>query len=190
MYFIEERIKRTVDELGRYRYVDTERIEVYRMKQASFTGGERPDDDTGAWEVFLPASRWGGRDRTCWFSTEIRIPARFEGKTVVYKVSTGREGEWSTLNPQFLVFVNGAAMQGLDTNHTEVILSENALAGEIYRIDLKAHSGMKDGTVELNSWITTLDREVETLYYNIKVPLEVAERLNKEDKRRVDILNS
>ena len=45
------------------------------------------------------------------------------------------------------------------------------------------------GLVELKANIATLDREVENIYYNIKVPLEIAVLLDDNDKKRVDILN-
>lgn len=189
MFFIEERIKRIVEELGRYIYPDSEPVNSYKMKQGNFKGGEQPDLDTSTWEPFVPGNRWGGRNLHFWFRTEIQIPDRFDGKTVVYEVKTGREGDWDALNPQFLAYKNGKLVQGLDVNHREITLSESARTGEIYTIALLAYSGMKEGLVELNSKISVLDKEVEKLYYNIKVPLEIAALLDKEDKRKFDILN-
>lgn len=189
MFFIEERIRRIVDELGRYICSDNEKINSYEMKQGDFKGGESPDIDTSDWEPFIAGEKWGGKDRNFWFRTKVRIPERFDGKTVVYEVNTGREGEWNALNPQFLIYINGKLIQGLDVNHRIVTVSEAAAAGEVYLFALNGYSGMKEGLVELNSKISILNREVEKLYYDIKVPLEIAALLDKEDKRRIDILN-
>jgi alpha-mannosidase len=189
MFFAEERIKRILSDLDKYIYPEYETIASYKMKQGSLQGGERTGLETTAWDSFLPGERWGGRDQHCWFRTEVTIPARFDGKTVVFEVRTGREGQWDATNPQFLIYVNGKLIQGLDVNHREIILSEKANAGEVFEIALHAYSGMNDGLVELNSRIAVLDKEAEKLYYNISVPLQVAVLLDKEDKRRIDILN-
>jgi len=189
MFFIEERIKRIVEELKNYINSDNEIINIYKMKQGNFKGGEAFNIDVSEWEPFVTGDRWGGRDLHTWFRTEIRIPERFGGKTVVFTVNTGREGEWDALNPQFLLYINGIIVQGLDVNHRDTILSDNAIAGEVYNIALHGYSGMKEGLVELNSKISILNEDVENLFYNINVPLEIAYLLDKEDKRKIDILN-
>ena len=62
------------------------------------------------------------------------------------------------------------------------------MSGETYSIALYAWSGTTDGLVELRSELAVLDSETEKLYYNIKVPLEVAALLDAEDQRRINIL--
>jgi len=189
MYFTEERIKRIIDELAKYIYPEREKISTYKFKKGNFKDGELKNLDTSDWDTFSPGDRWGGRNQHFWFRTNITIPSSFHGKTIVYEVRTGREGEWDALNPQFLVYVDGRLIQGLDVNHREIILSEQAKEGETYTIALHAYGGMKEGLVELNTSISVLDREVEKLYYDIKVPFEVAILLDNEDKRRIDIIN-
>lgn len=191
MYFMDERIRRICSEIEKlYIYPDNESINGYKMKEGTFKGGEVCSIDTLDWNYFESGKdRWGGRDKHYWFRTEVIIPERFSGKPVVYELKTGREGEWDAVNPQFLVYVNGNLIQGLDVNHREIILSEAAATGDIYSIALYAYAGMKGDLLELNSRLLALDREAEKLYYNIKVPLDAAATLDKEDKRRIDILN-
>ena len=194
MYFTLERVKRIVRELKDYCYPSREQIMSYKIKPGDIQGLTElnPDSlhlDSSGWQDFGPEDRWGGRDRHYWFKTEVSIPERFDGRTVVYEVKTGREGDWDALNPQFLLYINGQLVQALDVNHREAILAENAKVGEVFSIALHAYSGMKEGLVELKSDLAVLDREVEKLYYNIKVPLEVAELIEPETKTRIDILN-
>lgn len=191
MYFIEERINRILNELSGYGYIvpESEPVPSFKMKEGNFKGGEQPGLDTSGWEPFVPDNRWGGKNRHFWFRTEVTMPERFEGKKVVFEVKTGREGDWDALNPQFLIYKDGQLVQGLDVNHREITLTEKAVPGKTYSIALHAYSGMKDGLVELNAKISVLDPEVEKLYYDIKVPLEVAALLPKDDKKRIDILN-
>ena len=189
MYFTEDRISRILVETAQYIYPESEPIGTFKMKRGNFRDGEKTGLDAGNWEDFKSGDRWGDRDAHFRFKTEVAIPARFEGRTVVFEVRTGREGEWDALNPQFLVYVNGRLMQGLDVNHREIVLSEKATAGEVFSIVLDAYSGMKESLTELKSQLRILDRETEKLYYDLKVPLDVAGLLDKEDKKRIDILN-
>jgi alpha-mannosidase len=147
------------------------------------------NEDETLWDLYNTGERWGGKDLHFWFKTRIEIPKSYEGKTVIYEVKTGREGSWDAINPQFLAYVNNKPVQGLDVNHREILLCDSAIAGEVYEIALYAYSGMTEGLVELNSSISILNKDVEKLYYNIKVPTEIAELLSNEDKRRFDILN-
>lgn len=188
MYFTEQKINRILEELKKQRYPEVFQIQTYKVKKGDIQGGERPGLDDSLWDDFHRTDRWGGKDTHYWFRTSVTIPENFHGKTVVYRLETGREGQWDALNPQFLIYVNGELIQGLDVNHRETELSACALPGETYSIALYAWSGTTDGLVELRSELAVLDSETEKLYYNIKVPLEVAALLDAEDQRRINIL--
>lgn len=188
MYFTEQKIKRILHDLEKQIYPDSIQIRSYKMKKGHDPGNERPDLDVSQWDDFHAGSRWGGRDMHYWFRTKVSIPEKFHGKTVVYRLETGREGQWDALNPQFFIYVNGKLIQGLDVNHREIELSHSAVVGETYTIALNAYSGTNDGLVELRSQIAVLDKETEKLYYNIKVPLDAAALLDPEDIRKINIL--
>lgn len=189
MYFLKERIKRILTDLEVNIYQIRFPVNFFKMKEGDFKYGQIKFFETSDWTCFNTGDRWGGRNKYCWFITEISIPKEFQGKEVMFEVKTGRENGWDAINPQFLVYVNGKIAQAIDVNHREVILSDCAEAGRKYTIALKAFSGMEEGLVDLYCSICVLDRNVERLYYNIKVPLEVAELLETEDKRRIDIIN-
>jgi alpha-mannosidase len=191
MYFHVERIKRILSELKVLAYRDKISVDNYKMKECLYNGydllKEYPTEENG-WCDFKANDRWGGIDKHFWFKTVIEIPESFAGETVIYEVKTGREGQWDAKNPQFLAYINGKATQGLDVNHTELLLCEKANPGEVYEVALYAYGGMEDGLVELKTSLAILDKGIEKLYYNIKVPVEVAELLGDEDKKRVDTL--
>lgn len=189
MRFTYERIGRILEELSTYRYPDSEPVNSYKFKEGNFKSCQQADADAGPWADFVADSRWGGTDKHFWFRTQVQIPARFAGKTVVYEVKTGREDQWDATNPQFIIYVNGQLIQGLDINHRSIHLCENAVEGETYTVDLHAYSGMAAGLVDLKSTISVFDKEVEKLYYHIRVPHEIAGLLDAEDKRRIDTLN-
>ncbi len=188
MYFTEQKIKKILKELEMQCYPDSVKIDSYKMLKGNDRGNERPDLDDSRWDDFRTGDRWGGRDSHFWFRTKISIPEKFHGKTVVYRLETGREGQWDATNPQFFIYVNGNLIQGMDVNHREIELASSAVAGESYIIALNAYSGTLDGLVELRSQIAVLDKDVEKLYWNIKVPLDVAALLESEDNRKINIL--
>lgn len=188
MRFIPERINRLLDEISRYIYPQSIKIEEIQFIPCGYDCHELPNE-TENWSDFKPGDRWGGRDKHYWFKTKAIIPEGFTGKRVVFDLKTGKEGQWDATNPQFIIFLNGKLIQGLDVNHRQIVLSEAAVNGDTYEIALHAYSGMNDGLVELLASISVLDTNVEKLYYDIKVPLDVAVLLDKEDKNRIDILN-
>jgi alpha-mannosidase len=191
MYFIKERVNRIIEEIKKsYIYPQVKKVENFVVKEGNFNGGEAVGLDTADWKSFLGGTdRWGGKDKHYWFRTVIEIPKEYDGKTVVFELKTGREGGWDALNPQFIIYVNGKLIQGLDVNHREITITEKAAAEEKYHIALHSYTGMSGGLAELDSTISILDKETEDLYYNIKVPLEIASFLEENDKNRIDILN-
>ncbi|MDF2908004.1 MAG: alpha-mannosidase, partial [Herbinix sp.] len=191
MYFIVERINRILKELKDYIYQKPQNITNYRMKKGYFAGGEGIDLDTAGWEDYDTTMRWGGyeeKDRHYWFRTEVVIPDVFRDEEVVYHMTSGEDGDWDLANPQFLAYVGGQLIQGLDIRHREFTITHKAVPGTVYQIALQAYCGIRGGKVDLQSNITTFDREVEALYYHIKVPMDVIEYLDSEDIRRIDIL--
>src|SRR5690606_31925443 len=70
------------------------------------------------------------------------------------------------------------------------ILSHEAKAGDSYTIDLHAYGGMIDAKLDLLVDLVVVDTKIRKLYYDINVPLEVAEKLPEDDKKRIDILTA
>lgn len=188
MYFAAQKINKILKDLKKYIYRNVRTITLHKIAVDEFETKKMPDPDSDVWEDFLISDRWGGIDTHCWFMIRFCIPDEFDGKPVIYRLLTGREGQWDATNPQFMIYVNDRMVQGLDVNHQEVLLTGCAKAGDTYTIGLYAYSGMNEGLFELKSSIAGLDTETEKLYYHIKVPYDVAILLEEEDKRRIDIL--
>lgn len=189
MFFIEERIRRVLEDLNNYTLKDTRDVLNYKYCEREGGASRGPLLEHQSWKNFSKTDRWGGRDKYFCFTTEITIPEEFKGKTVVYNIRTGRENDWDAINPQFLIYVNGEIRQGLDVNHRRVLLTYDAVPGEVYSIVLYAFSGMKEGLAELTSDISILNRDVERLYFDIKVAYDSALLLNKDDKDRIDLIS-
>lgn len=188
MDFAVERIRRIITELKENIYPTTQQIEYFMFKEGAAQNGQGVDLDTTGWEKFYVGDSWGGKDKHFWFRAEVEIPEAFDGKKVVFHLTTGTENGWDAINPQFLVYVNGELQQGFDVNHREVILTEKAVAGEKFLIALDAYAGAVELRAEIDGKLKVLDTEIERLYYNIKVPLDIAVLYKEQDKNRIEIL--
>lgn len=189
MFFQEERIERILKDLRGVIYSKRKLITTVMMKKGDFLSPEEALESENPWEEFKPHyDRWGGRDERSFFRIEIVIPKELHGEEVSLEIKTGREGDWDAINPQFLIYLNEKIVQGLDVNHREIIITKNAVEGDKYIVDLHAYAGMKEGRVELIPEIAAFHRIIEKVYYDIKVPLEVAKLQHKTDRIYVDIM--
>lgn len=155
-----------------------------KKKDIGYNEREQVLSNTADWQAFDRYETWGGREVHACFATTVTIPAEWEGKCVAVSLQTGATDIWNTDNPQFLVYVNGEMICGHDMNHNEVILSEKAVAGTTYDYRLYAYSNSAQKDVFLFLDAITIHREVEELYYDMKVPYEIAGLMKKDDTRR------
>lgn len=135
--------------------------------------------------------RWGGQNQNVWFIHNIIIPEEMEGKTVFYSLCLTDNGGWYWGAPQVLAYVNGKPVTGMDVNHREILLTDCAEAGSRYEIALCAFTDrfFYKGKIEMNMLVMALNPFVNQLYYDIRVPYEIAEMLDVNDSRRIDILS-
>ncbi|MEG1471177.1 MAG: alpha-mannosidase, partial [Clostridia bacterium] len=96
--------------------------------------------------------------------------------------------EWDDAkNPQFLLFVNGEAVQGMDMNHRDVLLEKCAEGGKRYTLELQAYTGTLHSEFHLLSELREIDPEIEGLYYDLSVPLSAFPRLEEQARARMDL---
>lgn len=188
MFFEVERISKITSDLKELVYADKLELAKIEVKEGLYPSPDQADASDQAYSPFGFHDRWGGKNIYAWFRAEFEIPEKFAGKRLVYRVTTSHEGEWDAKNPQFLIFVNNKLIQGLDVNHTEILLSPSGLGGQKYRVDLQAYSGMEDHLSECKNTLLVSDPKIEQLYYDILVPLESAKLLAETDYNRIQIL--
>ena len=189
MYYLLERIDKICGEISKHVYRDSISIDNYKYIDGNYHNidliKEAPAD---GWRDFKTGDLWGGRDAHGWFKCSVEVPEHFAGQTIALNFKTFEEG-WDATNPQFILYVNGEQIQGVDINHREIILTHNAVAGEKYEIDLHAYAGMlADKLATLSGNLVVIDMASRELYWNLKVPVDVCKELEKEDKNRVDMI--
>ena len=190
MRYILERVRKIATDIKENVYTNKLEIKSFQYKEGNFLGIEAINSDTSEWINFnSDKDNWGGTDdKHFWFRTSVTVPQEFEGQVLALDIYAFEEG-WDAVNPQFILYVNGEHIQGLDINHREVILTNNAKAGEVYEIDLHSYTGRTwDKRLTLNASLVTIDLAARDLYFNLQVPVWSCEKIDEDDKKRIDML--
>ena len=90
-------------------------------------------------------------------------------------------------NPQFLAFLDNNPVQGVDMNHREIYITENAKAGHNYKIDLQSYTGTLHVELLLIGRAFQVDQEILKLYHDLNVPLCIAEKLEEGNSAKLPL---
>ena len=165
-----------------------------RVKDVWFRDGQYAwnEIDKGDWRPFGDEEYWGSREMYCWFRQKVTIPESFRGRQVVYAVNPLPESGWHTSCFQFILFVDGKMVQGMDSNHSYAILTDCAAGGETYDIALNAYCDDNEfrGQAKFHAYLQTRDTVARNLYYDLSVALGAAHQYGTDDLPRVHILKA
>ncbi|MCI1956550.1 MAG: alpha-mannosidase [Oscillospiraceae bacterium] len=188
MIFSEERAQVICGQLKKLEKVRKQDITSWKIKDGLFLRPREADESRTPWKDFDSLkAHWYGRDRHYWFRTDLTVPESFDGKPLWLVFHTQIDDTDDGRNPQFLLFVNGQVTQGLDINHREVFLTDHARAGDSYRLDLQAYTGILHTEFRLIAEMVQVDPEIRNLYYDMQVPLWSFARMEKDSKTRLDM---
>ena len=127
--------------------------------------------------TYKDSNSWGGSpDMHYWFVFTVDVPDNYS--EYVLSVKTGY-GVWHASNPQFLVYIDGELVQGLDENHTEVIFKK---AGH-QTVWLYAYTGSETyDKLSLTIEVFKVRRDIRKLFYQLYVLSEIID-INDENSR-------
>ncbi len=193
MVFLDKRIRVICDELKKLSVAQTVPVENWKLKRGNYIHPEDVQKSDKSWEDFdSKTMHWYGPDEHYWFRTSFTVPKSFAGKSLWMNVKTQIE-EWDDgKNPQFLLFLDGEAIQGIDMNHRKVLITRSAVPGQTYALDLQSYTGTLHTEFNLIVQMQEVDPKIEKLYYDISVPLSAFSRMEKEEKARLileEVLN-
>lgn len=127
---------------------------------------------------------WGsGVDSHAWFHFELNIPENMLEKPVRMIVKTDKSG-WDAANPQFIAYVDGIMRQGLDTNHTYVLLNKET-HHDIY---IYGYTGAEIPSARMFAQIGNVNEICDQLYYDILVPYQMLDYLQPVSREYAEIL--
>ena len=131
---------------------------------------------------------WGEPSGYFWFGGTVTMPAEALGRRVFCRIDAQFGSVMGRSDPQCLVRVNGRIAQGADGNHREFLLTSNAVAGQSFDILIEAGTIEDRRQLGFACSLVLHDALAEKLYYDLKVPLDVARLLKDDDARRTHIL--
>jgi len=186
MHFLDKRVQGICDELKKLSIRQRVSIPGWLYKKGNFIHPEQAHADEAGFEPFDSYSmHWYGPDEHYWFHTAVQTPDSFEGRPLWMHICTQID-EWDDgKNPQFLLFVDGEAVQGVDMNHRDVLIARRAQAGRVYRLDLQAYTGTLHTEFSLIAEWREIDAEIGGLYWDLQVPLQAFSRLDTQSQSRI-----
>ncbi|MBE7023517.1 MAG: alpha-mannosidase [Ruminococcaceae bacterium] len=182
MDFSSDKIKVFLNELKKSMTVKQTEIKGFVYKECDYENLENLPKVDSSWKTFEEKDLWGGAPcRHFWFYNKFKT----ENETV-FKLRTGMYGEgWGPGNPQFIIFLNGKMVYGMDYFHPDIIIDANTE----YEMYIYAYTNDSTKMLEFNGFIAEINPLAEKLYYDIKVPFDVCEYLDEDDKNRINIMN-
>ena len=189
MFFLDKRAQVICDELKKEAVKQRCPVTGWVCKAGNYVTPAEADAAEAAFEPFDSRTmHWYGPDKHYWFRTDLQVPESFDGKSLFLHVSSQID-EWDDgKNPQFLLFLNGAPVQGIDMNHRDVKLFSEARAGETLRLDLQSYTGTLHSEFCLIVEAREIDPEIEGLYWDIQVPLQAFPRLEEDGRPRRELV--
>lgn len=132
---------------------------------------------------------WGEPESYFWFAGGIVIPEEAAGRRLVFFVDAAFGDTMGRSDPQCLVRIDGRIVQAVDGNHRYVLLSLAAQPGNRHRISIEAGTIEDRRQLGFKLRLAIHDQAAEALYFDLKVPVDVARLLKPDDARALQILN-
>lgn len=163
-----------------YSFEDVQQVESIGIADTFYKTEDKIPDDA-YFTQYDNEKGWGGkRDSHYWFVFEIFAPENFED--YVLSVKTGYN-TWHASNPQFIVYIDGEIVQGLDENHTEIKLSK---AGR-QTVWLYAYTGSEtDDKLKLCINLIKVRRDIRRLFYQLYVLSDIVS-ISDENSREYKV---
>ncbi|HOP10750.1 MAG TPA: alpha-mannosidase [Oscillospiraceae bacterium] len=182
MDFIKDKIRVTCEQLKKYAYEDLGTVENLEFVESEYKDGNTPPES--GWKPFSPENdRLGGREKHWWMRTKLHVPEVGEGKQIALELLTSSSG-WDALNPQMIVYLDGHMVQGVDVNHTEVLLEGGTSADLLLYI----YSSMNEAKFDFSAKYKGIDLTSEAMYYDLYVPYSSLDCFDPKSERHINTL--
>ena len=161
--------------------VSTERIQnVLGIEMGYKSGKNFPDLKN--FTPFHASDRWSfENDAHFLFYLEFKTPLVEEDERCELRVLTDNDKR----NPQFIVYKNGKALQGIDNEHKNVVVS----SGRKHAIYVYAYGGaLVDESYSFNPVLAVVNKQIEQLFYDIEVALQWLEITESKYSVYYDVL--
>ena len=166
-------VRTIIDVLKANRFSERTEIKNITYKICEYKSGTILPD-TSDFEPYTSDITWGTPDGHAWFHFTVTPEGNMKGKDITLNIRTDIDG-WDANNPQFIAYVDGEIRQGLDTNHTYLLLSGK----DSYDVFLYGYTGPQNSNLRLFADMEIENEDVSSLYYDMSVPFQALEYLNE-----------
>ncbi|MFC5647887.1 alpha-mannosidase [Paenibacillus solisilvae] len=196
MLFTEKKLRARLHEISGTRYRDAMPLVSFSAAEDELgAAGARPAEISPTFEL-KTGETWTGRDRYIWLSRTVEVPQEWTGKTILGRFDFGETGGGNNDGFESLLYWNGIPYQGVDSNHQEVFLPEDA-AGTIGKLDIRLWSGLDGGgrpremkhTVR-RAELCWLDDKMDDFYYTGRAVLETIQVLETGSPVRINLVKA
>lgn len=195
MFLTQQKLQARIHELSSYRYRDRKPIPFFYSLE-----DKRPETNpslpevSDSWSTMRTGDTWSGRDLYLWLSSEVNIPEEWSGKKILGRFDFGETGAGNNSGFESLFYWHGKPYQGVDSNHKEVFLPEEA-AGTTQRLLFRLWSGLEGGGQPRNQThgvklaeLCWLDEAVDDYYYTALAISETVAVLDENLPERAKLL--
>lgn len=194
MFWTEEKLAIRLQELEGYRYREILQLDEWLVAEdKDGDNGTYPSVLTGG-KKLLQGDYWTGNDVYLWLHRKVVVPAGWQGKRVVGLFDFGRTGGGNNSGFESLLFLDGKPYQGVDSNHQEVFLEEDA-AGRELDFTFRLWSGLNgDGQLIPQEHrikradLAYLDESTDNLYYTGRAALGAYKQLADSQIEKHELL--
>ena len=173
MFFFNEKLKRRVDEIGRYIVKETLPITEFMVRPGNDLDGYEAEIDS-SWHKAKDSDQWGGFAQYQWFRTEITVPESWEGSHVDLYVNTPGDIAWK-VSAEYSTYIDGRLVGGMDIFHHYIRIADKAKAGERHALALLGFSGYNVRRPVIECSLVVIDDDVKRYYYDLKNAFEAVE---------------
>jgi alpha-mannosidase len=151
--------------------------------------GEALSADWRNWSGFDARTVWGRHQDHTFFAAEIVVPEEAAGRTFVLRFTSAWQHRPGSTDPQCLAYLDGKPAQAIDGNHTELVIERDAKPGSRHTLIVNAFTFFDRPLTGFQVEGLIRDERIESLWFDLSTPFEVAIRLGQSDARRHAILN-
>lgn len=195
MLFTSEKIHARVTDLQPFRYRERHAIKAWKMSMDDRHGNLKyPPKGNIKFEEISPGYKWEKLNEYAWLTTKVKIP---NTQHMVMLFNFGLPGNLNQTGFEGLLFVDGHPLQGIDSNHKEVLIPGKYL-GQTVQLDIKLWTGMYgrhgDRTKSIiqefkYADIAQLDTKTDDLYFSMRNMIDTVDILPKDSANRYEMLN-
>lgn len=185
MSITEQRINRMINLIKDSISVLTFPVDEVYYKECDYKIGTYMPSDDG-FVPFGANDKWGKTpDSHGWFLLKGKMPKKYQFCRIRLNIDTSRDG-WNVYNPQFIAYIDGKAVQGLDTNHRYIELDYC----DEYTVYLYAYTGSMGADLNFRRYFSVIDEKAEKLYYDLTALYGVALLQKETNKEYADLINA